>query len=284
MALSPVFVGQHLTVKVRLPAIQSCVRSVILIGVTTMLLRRVFAVALFVSVSCAAWAPLHSSGQPEQLNVVVLDAAARPIVGARLTIGDEVRRTDGGGFVNFAVPGSVFVDVSAPGYVPKRVDLPPGDHRVHLEAMSRAPGATPGSLLSDVARRIRAARGRIQPTAASSAHGSSRNAHPIGRPAANSETMSACHRYTREVATALASGRAASGLGLGPHLQAARPAAMLVDRVRPGSAGPRLRRRRHRLPSARRRSEALDRLRSRRRRRRAWCEPELEWPAAQTRR
>ena len=67
-----------------------------------MFVRRVFA-ALFVSVFVAAWAPLYSSGPLEKLNVVVLDAAARPIVGAKLTIGAEVRRTDGGGFVNFAV-------------------------------------------------------------------------------------------------------------------------------------------------------------------------------------
>ena len=108
-----------------------------------MLLRRFFAV-VFVSVCGAAWAPLHSSGPLEKLNVIVLDAAARPIVGAKLSIGAEVRRTDGGGFVNFAVAGPVFVDVTAPGYVPKRVDLPPGDHRVHLEFdRSRGAGASP---------------------------------------------------------------------------------------------------------------------------------------------
>src|SRR5688572_1156557 len=109
---------------------------------------RLFAVGLLLSVSTAAWQPIHSSGRGPHnadfalwgggplvnLNVVVLDAAARPIVGARLTIGAEVRRTDGGGFVNFAVQGPVLVDVAAPGYVSKRVDLPPGNHRVHLEA------------------------------------------------------------------------------------------------------------------------------------------------------
>src|SRR5688572_14380906 len=94
---------------------------------------RLFAAALLLAVFAAAWPPLHSSGPLVNLNVVVLDAAARPIVGARLTIGAEVRRTDGGGFVNFAVPGPVVVEVVAPGYAPKRVDLPPGDHRVHLE-------------------------------------------------------------------------------------------------------------------------------------------------------
>ncbi len=127
-----------------------------------MLLRRVFAAALFVSVSCAAWAPLHSSGPLEKLNVVVLDAAARPIVGARLTIGAEVRRTDGGGFVNFAVPGPVFVDVVAPGYVPKRVDLPPGDHRVHLERCRAAGRAR--SLLGRFCRVSNPCGARANPT------------------------------------------------------------------------------------------------------------------------
>src|SRR5687767_13353335 len=102
---------------------------------------RLFAVGLLLSVSAAAWQPIHSSGRGGgplvNLNVVVLDAAARPIAGARLTIGAEVRRTDGGGFVNFAVQGPVLVEIIAPGYIPKRVDLPPGNHRVHLKA-SRA--------------------------------------------------------------------------------------------------------------------------------------------------
>jgi hypothetical protein len=102
---------------------------------------------LLLSVYAAAASPLHSSGPLTNLNVVVLDAAARPIVGATLTIGAEARRTDGGGFVNFAVPGPVLVNVVAPG------------------------------------------------------------------------------------------------LGLGSHLQAARSAAMLVDRVRCRGAGPRVRRR-----------------------------------------
>src|SRR5688500_19500331 len=95
---------------------------------------RLFAVVLLLSVYAAAWAPIHSAGPLVNLNVVVLDAAARPIVGARLTIGTEVRRTDGGGFVNFAVQGPVLVDIVAHGYAAKRVDLPPGNHRVHLKA------------------------------------------------------------------------------------------------------------------------------------------------------
>src|SRR5687767_9777013 len=94
---------------------------------------RRFALTLLLSVYAAASTPLHSSGPLVNLNVVVLDAAARPIVGATLTIGADERRTDGRGFVNFAVPGPVLVDVVAPGYRSKRVDLPPGNHRVHLE-------------------------------------------------------------------------------------------------------------------------------------------------------
>ena len=56
---------------------------------------RLFGVALLLSVYAAAWPPIQSAGPLVNLNVVVLDAAARPIVGARLTIGAEVRRTDG---------------------------------------------------------------------------------------------------------------------------------------------------------------------------------------------
>ncbi len=187
-----------------------------------MLLRRLLAVALFLSVSAAAWTPLHSSEQLANLNVVVLDTAARPIVGARLTIGTEVRRTDGGGFVNFAVPGSVVVDVSASGYAPKRVDLPPGDHRVHLEATraSRARALLaplhPDEVCSRIRRsRIRAARGRIQPTTVSSVRASiaARSVH--WRACAHLGDDVACHRYAREVAAALASAEPHQGWGWG---------------------------------------------------------------------
>lgn len=173
---------------------------------------RLFAVALLLSVYGAAW-PLHSSGPLVNLNVVVLDAAARPIVGARLTIGAEVRRTDGGGFVNFAVPGPVFVDVIAPGYVPKRVDLPPGDHRVHLELMSRGgrarsllvvplPSNPCGARANPTDNRLECARS----IAARSAH---------WRACSHLGDDVACHRYAREVATALASAEPHQGWGWG---------------------------------------------------------------------
>ena len=152
---------------------------------------RPFALTLLLSVYAAASSPLHSSGPLANLNVVVLDAAARPIVGARLTIGAEVRRTDGGGFVNFAVPGPVLVDVVAPGYRPKRVDLPPGDHRVHLELAARRPGAIAcGAAAFESCRvgRTHAARGRIQRTTVSSARAPLRHAQLIGEPVRISET------------------------------------------------------------------------------------------------
>ena len=181
-----------------------------------MLSRRLLAVALFLSVSAAAWTPLHSSEQLANLNVVVLDAAARPIVGARLTIGTEVRRTDGGGFVNFAVPGPVVVDVSAPGYAPKRVDLPPGDHRVHLEASraSRAralltPLLSSPSTSNPCGARPNPTDNRLECARAIAA----RSIH--WRACAHLGDDVACHRYTREVATALASAEPHQGWGWG---------------------------------------------------------------------
>ena len=175
-----------------------------------MLFRRCFA-AFFVAVFGAAWAPLHSSGPLEMLNVTVLDAAARPIVGAKLTIGGEVRRTDGGGFVNFAVPGPVFVDVTAPGYVSKRVDLPPGDHRVHLE---RARAGVARSILAPLLSSPCGARDNptdnrlecARSIAANSVH---------WRACAQLGDDVACHRYAREVATALARAEPHQGWGWG---------------------------------------------------------------------
>ena len=200
-------------------------RSVILACTHLMLLRRLFSVALFVSVYGAAWAPLHSSGPLVNLNVVVLDAAARPIVGARLTIGAEVRRTDGGGFVNFAVPGPVFVDVSAPGYAPRRVDLPPGTHRVHLE---RARASLARSILEPLHPTTQSPR-RGDPGLLSNPCGA--QAYPTDNRIECARSIAArsvhwracshlgddvaCHRYTREVAAALARAEPHQGWGWG---------------------------------------------------------------------
>ena len=190
---------------------------------------RLFAVGLVLSVSAAAWHPIHSSGPLVNLNVVVLDAAARPIAGARLTIGAEVRRTDRGGFVNFAVQGPVLVDIVAPGYIPKRVDLPPGNHRVHLEA-SRVrlhptthsprrgdPGRARALLTPPLSNLLSDPCGpRENPTdnrlecarwiAARSVHW--RACTDLGNDVA-------CHRYAREVATALARAEPHQGWGWG---------------------------------------------------------------------
>ena len=172
---------------------------------------RLFLVAFLLPVYAAAWPPIHASGPLKNLNVVVLDAAARPIVGASLTVGAEARRTDGGGFVNFAVQGPVLVDVVAPGYLAKRVDLPPGNHRVHLEK-SRASRAR--ALLTPLVSN--ACRARDNPTenrlecarsiAARSVHW--RSCTDLGDDVA-------CHRYAREVATALARAEPHQGWGWG---------------------------------------------------------------------
>lgn len=176
-----------------------------------MLLRRLFAVSLFVSVYSAAWAPLHSSGPLVNLNVVVLDAAARPIVGARLTIGAEVRRTDGGGFVNFAVPGSVVVEVSAPGYAPKRVDLPPGTHRVHLE---RARASLARSILEPLLSTPCGAQANPTDNRIACARSiAARSVHWTACSHLGDDV--ACHRYAREVATALARAEPHQGWGWG---------------------------------------------------------------------
>jgi len=191
---------------------------------------RLFAVGLLLSVSAAAWQPIHSSGRGPHnadfalwgggplvnLNVVVLDAAARPIEGARLTIGAEVRRTDGGGFVNFAVQGPVLVEIIAPGYIPKRVDLPPGDHRVHLRASrarfhptTRSPRRGDPGLPDPCGARENPTDNRLEcarTIAARSAHW--RACTDLGNDVA-------CHRYAREVATALARAEPHQGWGWG---------------------------------------------------------------------
>ena len=176
---------------------------------------RLLAVALLLSVYATAWQPLRSSGPLVNLNVVVLDAAARPIAGARLTVRGEVRRTDGGGFVNFAVDGPVLVDIAAPGYAPKRVDLPPGNHRVHLE-LSRASRAR-ALLVPLLLNPLPATCGpQDNPTdnrleCARSVAARSKN----WRACAALGDDVACHRYAREVAMALASGVPNQGWGWG---------------------------------------------------------------------
>jgi hypothetical protein len=165
---------------------------------------RLFFVALLLSVSATAAPPSHASGPLVNLNVVVLDAAAKPIAGARLTVAGEVRRTDGGGFVNFAVAGPVLVDIAASGYASKRVDLPPGNHRVHLIASraNRARAAACGPRDNPTENRLECA----QAIAAQSAN---------WRACASSGDDVACHRYAREVAAALAGPQRNQGWGWG---------------------------------------------------------------------
>ena len=174
------------------------------------------AVALLLSMYAAAGPPIHSSGPLVNLNVVVLDAAARPIVGAKLTVGAEVRRTDGGGFVNFAVEGPVLVDIVAPGYAKKRVDLPPGNHRVHLVASRATRARAVLAPLLSKALPPNACGPRDNPTddrleCARSIAARSAN----WRACAESGDDVACHRYAREVASALAMGESNQGWGWG---------------------------------------------------------------------
>ena len=199
-----------------------------------MLPRRLFAVVVCLTAYFASSLPLHSSGPLVSLNVVVLDAAARPIVGARLTIGAEVRRTDGGGFVNFAVPGPVVVEVVAPGYAPKRIDLPPGDHRVHLE---RARASRVRSILEPLHPTTQSPR-RGGPGLLANVSNASNVSNPCGARANPTDNRLecarsvaarsahwracshlgddvACHRYAREVAAALASAEPHQGWGWG---------------------------------------------------------------------
>ena len=173
---------------------------------------RILTVVVLLWTHFASAPPIHSAGPLSNLNVVVLDAAARPIVGARLAIGAEVRRTDGGGFVNFAVPGPVFVDVAAPGYVPKRVDLPPGNHRVHLESISRAGRARSLS----VPLRSDPCGARADPTDNRMECARSIAARSVHwRACSDLGDDVACHRYAREVATALARAEPHQGWGWG---------------------------------------------------------------------
>ena len=176
-----------------------------------MLPRRLFTVVALLCGYGSAWVPLHSSGPLVNLNVVVLDAAARPIVGARLTIGGQVRRTDGGGFVNFAVPGPVFLEVVAPGYVAKRVDLPPGNHRVHLELdrASRVRSLLAPLLSSPCGAQANPTDNRIDCARSIAA----RSVH--WRACSHLGDDVACHRYAREVATALARAEPHQGWGWG---------------------------------------------------------------------
>ena len=176
---------------------------------------RLFVAAVLLFASAAFWPPLHSSGPLVNLNVVVLDAAAKPIVRARVTIGGEVRRTDGGGFVNFAVPGPTLVDITAPGYASKRVHLPPGDHRVHLEKSRANPALARVTLLSDplisnaCGARDNPTDNRLDCARAIAA----RSVHWQGCTDRGDDV--ACHRYTREVVTALAAAEPHDGWGWG---------------------------------------------------------------------
>jgi hypothetical protein len=68
------------------------------------------------------------------LHIWVKDYASRGIAGAtvRRAGSDDARVTSGSGHTHFPVEGPAFFTVSADGYLETTVDLPPGEHNVHL--------------------------------------------------------------------------------------------------------------------------------------------------------
>lgn len=153
------------------------------------------------------------------LAMEILDAAAAPIVDARVTIGEETRRTDGSGFVHFPVPGSVVVDVSASGFVATRVDLPPGRHRVHLERVPEPPKPTPPPIPPPAKPPtgnlgFPNCGGRWDSGEISSGCLSAVAAASKTYPLCQKGDPVACHRYVREVALALRTTQNDPGWGL----------------------------------------------------------------------
>lgn len=152
-----------------------------------------------------AFAPAPAGGPSpplKNLNIVVLTSDARPIADSSCVVGGDRRAADGSGFINFGVSGSVVARCAAPGHISRQLALPPGDHRVHLNARARSavvapsacgPSTDPNENRRECARQIAA--GSANWTACST----------LGHD-------TACHRYVREVARALAAGDPRWGL------------------------------------------------------------------------
>lgn len=79
----------------------------------------------------------------QNLNILVLDAAASPVPGGYCVVNGDRRLADGRGFINFAIAQPAFADCAAPGFLVRHVELPPGDHRVHLDAIPAPPQPAP---------------------------------------------------------------------------------------------------------------------------------------------
>lgn len=136
------------------------------------------------------------------LNIVVHDAVGIGINAAECSIsGDtesgkpETRVADGGGFINFPVRGSVNAACTAPGYLARAAELPPGDHRFPLAAVAPPPkSSTPESPCGGATNRNGVSHACLESVAVTSSH------YAICQVTGSIE---ACHHYVREVVLAL---------------------------------------------------------------------------------
>jgi len=150
-------------------------------------------------------APAPTGEHPPQplknLNIILFRADGQPLAKGYCVIGGDRRAADGSGFINFAVPGSVDARCAAPGHVARGITLLPGTRRVRLDADVRSvvvPGACGPRVNPNDNRRECAL--QVAASSANWAACSARGDNP------------ACHRYVREVASALAAGNPRWGL------------------------------------------------------------------------
>ena len=148
----------------------------------------------------------------QNLDIVVEDAnTGAGIAGARCELDGDVRVSDGSGFINFAVRGTVMVLCLAEGYQGRHpVELSAGDQRIPL-ARIEAPKPKPGEPSNlgfagcgAAENTLRISNGCLAAVAqASRNYGACEDGDPV-----------ACHRYTREVALALRTTQQDAGWGL----------------------------------------------------------------------
>lgn len=155
------------------------------------------------------------------LNIVVHDAVTGVgIPRATCTVGEDARLADGAGFVNFAVPGPAVVRCAAGGYQARpAMDLPPGDHRFPLAPVPPPPAPDPPPAPPVVTPPSSGLGfpgcGKAGNTMAiSSACLAAVAAVSRSYPGCQAGDPVACHRYTREVASALRTTQQDAGWGL----------------------------------------------------------------------
>lgn len=144
------------------------------------------------------------------LNVVVvgpdgvgIPSAECAVSGATERGTPDTRTADGGGFLNFAVRGSVNTACLAPGYVARAVDLPPGNHRFHLtpvEPPKPLPTPDPAPPLTGVFPQCGAGENTLRISAGCLEAVARASAFYKGCQAGSQHD---CHYYVREVALAL---------------------------------------------------------------------------------